>query len=117
VFQYAIEVKDKDFTPYDLAHAFEKIVAAGGSKGEFIYGPNANFDNDKITLKLQEYEDKGFFTLLHDIFSYSRMMLFKTDLHSKSDFIGAIMSSAITINSKEATKKWIHAIAKELSWN
>ena len=62
-FMYAIEVKDKAFSSYDLDHAFRKMRQNGGKRGEFIFGPNATFNDKEIRKKLQEYDELGFYTL------------------------------------------------------
>jgi hypothetical protein len=115
-FYYAIEVKDKNFTPYDLEHAFKKIQSAGGTKGQFIYGPNAQFDKELIEKRIAEFEKEKFMVLLQDIFTYSRTMVFKVDLAGKQEFIDTIMATAIEINSKDETKAWIQFLLVELSW-
>lgn len=115
-FYYAIEVKDKNFTPYDLEHAFKKIQTAGGTKGQFIYGPNAQFDNEQIEKRIAEFEKEKFMVLLQDIFTYSRTMVFKVDLAGKQEFIDTIMATAIEINAKDETKAWIQFLLVELSW-
>lgn len=115
-FHYAVEIKDKKFTAYDLEHAFKKIIENSGKKGQFVYGPNATFDNEVITTKLDSYESKGFMTLFMDIYSYSRYMLFKTDVLYKQEFIDTLTLTAIEINSKEEVKKWIQNLLSELKW-
>lgn len=116
VFQYAVEVKDKQFTAYDLEHAFKKIIEGKGKKGQFIYGPNAKFDDAIIKAKLTEFDKKGFMTLFLDIHTYSRFMLFKTDLLDKKEFIECLMQTATEINAKEAVKKWIQSLLSQLGW-
>lgn len=116
LFFYAIEIKDKDFTAYDLEHAFKKIIDSGGKKGQFVYGPNASFKQDVINAKLESFEKKGFMTLFMDIFSFSRYMLFKTDVLNKQEFIDTLMETAVEINSKEEVKKWIQNLLSELKW-
>jgi len=115
-FLYAFEVKDKSFTEHDLEHAFNKIIKNKGTKGTFIYGPRASFDKDKINTKLKEYKKKGFFTLVLDICTYSRTMLFRINIADKSVFIKTLMETAIQINSKEDVQKWIHELLKKLNW-
>lgn len=115
-FHYAIEVKDKRFTPYDLEHAFKKIQANGGKKGQFIFGPNATHDVILVEKRISEFEKEGFMVLLQDIFSYSRTMIFKIDLSNKQEFIDSIVETAIEINSKEEAKSWIQTLLKVMSW-
>jgi len=115
-FQYAVEVKDKNFTAYDLEHAFKKIIESGGQKGEFVYGPNAAFDEEVIQAKLDSLESKGFMTLFMDIYSFSRFMLFKSDVLNKQEFIDFLMQTAIEINSKEVVRERIQHLLLELNW-
>lgn len=115
-FHYAIEVKDKKFTPYDLEHAFRKIQANGGKKGQFIFGPNATYDVPLVDKRISEFEKEDFIVLLQDIFSYARIMIFKIDLNNKQEFIDSIVETAIDINSKEEVKSWIQTLLKFLSW-
>ena len=54
--------------------------------------------------------------LFQDILTYSRTMIFKTDLNSKQEFIDTIIETAIEINSKEEVKSWIQKLLSELNW-
>jgi hypothetical protein len=116
VFSYAIEVKDKNFSPYDLEHAFQKIRACGGKKGQFIYGPNARFDQDLIDKKITEFEQAGFMVLFQDIYTYAKTMIFKADLSSKQEFIGTIFETAADINCREDITRRIQHLLVELNW-
>lgn len=113
---YSIEVKDKNFTSYDVSHAFKKMLENGAKKGEFIYGPNATFDRGTIKDKLEEFGKKGFYVLFHSIHQYVRIMLFKLELYKKSEFIEALMEASQDINSKDITKKYIQDVLKQLDW-
>lgn len=115
-FKYAIEVKDKNFSPFDFDHAFKKMQSAGSSKGQFIYGPNGSFDSVKINGRILQFEKENFFILFQDIYSYSRTLLFKIDLNNKQEFIDTLMFTAIEMNSKENTKKWIQSLLIDLNW-
>lgn len=116
VFQYAIEVKDKRFTAYDLGHAFEKMRANKAKRGQFIYGPNIAFEEDPVNAKIKEFERKGFMVMFLDVYTYSRFMLFKMDLTDKKVFAKIVMEVAIEINATDAVKKWIQSLLSELSW-
>ncbi len=116
-FCYSIEVKDKAFTEHDIEHAFNKIIENGGSKGAFIYGPRASFDEASIKTKLGDYERKGFSTWFVGIPVYSKMMLFRSNIRDRTIFINALMETAIQINSKETVKKWIQELLEKLKWN
>ena len=115
-FYYAIEVKDKHFTPYDLEHAFNKIIANSGSKGQFIYGPSGTFDKSLLDDRIAKFEKEGFLVLFQDIYTYSKTMIFKIDLNSKQEFISALMATAVEINCKNETKTWIQLLLVELGW-
>lgn len=115
-FYYSIEVKDKRFTAYDLEHAINKIKNNNGVKGQFIYGPNAIFEEMSIRDKIAAFENSGFMILFQDIFSYSRVMFFKTGLNDKQEFLDTLMETALEMNSKEETKAWVQALLNELKW-
>lgn len=115
-FYYAIEVKDKHFTAYDLEHAFNKIKANSGKKGQFIYGSNGTFDKDALQERIAKFEKEGFLVLFQDIYTYSKTMIFKADLNSKQEFIDTLMETAVEINCKNETKVWIQSLLDELGW-
>lgn len=115
-FHYAIEVKDKDFNSHDLEHAFSKIISSQGIKGQFIYGVNASFNKEEVSERISRFEKDGFMVLLQDILTYSRIMIFKTDLNSKREFVDTIMETALEINCKTEVKGWIQELLSELNW-
>lgn len=116
LFKYAIEVKDKDFTPYDIAHAFDKTIKNSGEKGQFIFGPNAHHVWSDIRSTLKTYADKGFFTFFMSIFQYSRIMLFKIGTLNKQAFVDTLIDSANEINAKVETREWIQELLEKLNW-
>ncbi len=116
-FSHAIEVKDKKFTPYDLEHAFNKIIRNKGNKGAFIFGPHANFNKKAIVGKIEQFEEQGFFILFTDIRTYIKDTLFKIPSYSKKGFAKNILLTAKEINCKTGTRKWIHALMAELNWH
>lgn len=115
-FYYAIEVKDKNFTPYDIEHAFKKIQSAGGLKGQFIFGQNAKFDKGLVEKRISAFEKENFMALFQDIYTYARIMIFKIDLNNKQEFIDSIMETAIEINCKDGCKTWIQTLLVEMNW-
>lgn len=116
-FSHSIEVKDKNFTSYDLEHAFNKIIKNKGNKGAFIYGPHANFDKKAILGKIKQFEKQGFFILFTDIRTYIKDTLFKMPSSCKKDFAKSVSLTAKEINCKTGTGKWIHALMTELNWH
>jgi hypothetical protein len=116
VFSYAIEVKDKNFSPYDLEHAFNKIRGHGGKKGQFIYSPNARYDRDLVGSKIAAFEQAGFMVLFQDLHTYAKTMIFKADLSSKQEFIDAIFETAAEINCREDVIRRVQHLLIELSW-
>ncbi|MFK7799000.1 MAG: restriction endonuclease, SacI family [Aureispira sp.] len=115
-FHYAIEVKDKRFNSYDLKHAFDKILQAGGKKGKFVYGLNAAYSYKEIKASVMSFEQKGFFVLFNDIKAYSKTMLFKIELENKQVFVQTLIQTSDEINSKQNTKIWIQYLLQELNW-
>ena len=117
IFEYAIEVKDKSFTPYDLEHAVNKVVNQGGKKASFIFGPNAKFNRDEIFSKLKEFEKMGIYVLFDSVFNYARTLLFKISSIDKNNVITELFSIAKNMNCKEEVFHHCHLILNNLSWS
>ena len=115
-FSHAIEVKDKSFTPYDLEHAFKKIIENHGTKGAFIFGPHAKYDNKAISLKIRQIEAEGFFVLFTSAQNYIKDTLFKMPPHSKEYFTKTLFRTAKEVNCKESTIEWIHSLMDTINW-
>jgi hypothetical protein len=113
---YSLEIKDKDFTVYDVEHAFDKMKEAGGYRAEFIYGQNASYHNYEVDPKLIEYENDGFFTLLHYINDYCKHTLVKIELNDRSHFVNELLKIANDIYCKQETLEWIQELLKEFKW-
>jgi len=113
-YYHSIEVKDKTFTVYDLQHALNKVIDNGGKQGTFIYGPRATYDEEKIKIKLFDYEQKRFNVLFLDILTYLKVMLFKTPKIDFSNFIQTVMNIAIEINATDNVKKWIKQVQLDI---
>ena len=115
-FSHAIEVKDKSFTPYDLEHAFKKIIQNKGSKGAFVFGPHASFDKKTIRSKIKEIEGEGFYILFSSIQRYIKDTLFKMPTHNRENFIKVLFKTAKEINCKKDTTEWIHSLMNSINW-
>lgn len=109
-YKYSIEVKDKNFTEYDVAHAFNKITAANGDKGAFIYGPKANYNKDMIFRQLDTFTSENFFVLFMSVLAYSRTILFNLKEVDFNTFIKVIIEVTEEINCKPQTKNWLAEI-------
>jgi len=115
-FQYAIEIKDKHFTVQDVEHALNKMIKGGATKGIFVYGPRASYDEKKVRAGLNKFKGKKFFPLFVDIYNYSRMMLFRCSSSEKESFLKAVMETVSQSNAREDVRKWIKEVLKELDW-
>ncbi|MEI7014015.1 restriction endonuclease, SacI family [Leptospira licerasiae] len=115
-FLYAIEVKDKNFLSHDIEHAFDKIIKHKGSKGVFIFGPNATFDHKQIEITLYEYEKRNFYTLFLDIFIFARIMLFRIQPQGKKRFLETLFTILKEINCKNETRAWVKETLSKLGW-
>jgi hypothetical protein len=109
-YKYSIEVKDKDFTEHDVAHAFSKITAANGDKGAFIYGPKANYDKDIIFQQLDTFISADFFVLFMSVLAYCRTILFHLKEIDFYTFINTVIEVMEEINCKPQTKKWLSEV-------
>ena len=92
------------------------MKSQGANKGQFIFGPHASFDKDLLKARIDEFERQGFMVMFNDIFSYCRMIIFKTDITEKQEFIDLIFETALEINCKKETTIWIHTVLEELEW-
>lgn len=115
-FIFAIEVKDKSFSSYDLTHAFDKIIRNSGQKGQFIYGPNSSHNWPRIRATLKNYKNKKFFAYFEGLFKYSKVMLFKIESLDRKAFVKMLIKTANEINAKEATRKRIQILLTHLQW-
>lgn len=113
---YSIEVKDKNFTEYDVEHAFNKVLQSGGKKAFFVYGLQAKFDEAVVFEKMKEFERRGLFVVLQDINSHIKNTLFRLPSCTKQRFIKHLELTANAVNCKEQTKQWIAQLFSELQW-
>ncbi len=111
---YSIEVKDKNFSEYDVSHAFDKMFAAGSDRGVFVYGQHADFDEEEIRKVVHEYSKKGFLILFCNIITYSKFVLFKLPSESYAMFLGLLRDVASQINSSDAAIERINTCTTEI---
>lgn len=117
LFECAIEVKDKNFTEYDVDHAFSKVVAAKGQKAAFIFGLRASFDRDAVSKKIEEYEKQGLCIIFQDIITHIRNILFRLPQCTTEDFICCLIEISKHVNCKDATTDWMMQVFSELKWS
>lgn len=114
---YSVEVKDKDFTVYDVEHAFGKMIAAHVGRGSFVYGPRASFDEEQVKITLYSFEQKKFVTLFMGVLPYVRLVLFQTPRVDTRGFLQVLLDTAHEMNAKEHTIQRIHSLAEEMFGN
>lgn len=115
-FYYSIEVKDKNFNEYDVEHAFNKVLQNKGKKAAFIYGTQAEFNEEAILKKVKEFEKKGLFVLIQDVNSHVKNSLFRLPICTKQDFIQSLIATSKSVNCKDTTKEWMVQLFSELKW-
>jgi hypothetical protein len=115
-FYYSIEVKDKNFNEYDVEHAFNKVLQNHGKKAAFIYGNQAEFNEEAIFRKAKEFEKNGLLVLIQDINSHIKNILFRLPDCTKQDFIKSLIATSKSINCKEQTNEWMIHLFSELQW-
>ena len=100
---YSFEVKDKDFSVQDVAHAVGKFVKAGLTNSFFIYGKNATFDKGAIFDYLKEAGMNGHYCCLISILHFSKLRIGSMQPLSLREFIDGMLKFAKTINAKTDT--------------
>jgi len=113
---YSIEVKDKDFNQYDIQHAVEKVIKNSGNRAAFIYGIDAQFNEEEVTTLGKKYSENGIFILVDDIRTYIYHTLFKIKIDNKENFIVILFDVLKTINCKEQTINWVIETMKSIGW-
>ena len=112
----SIEVKDKNFNAHDVAHAFNKVLQAGGKKAVFVHGTHTSFDKEEVAKKLIEFEEKGLFVVLQDVVSHIKNTLLRIPACSKEDFTESLLQTIHTVNPKEEVLVWMRQLFVELGW-
>lgn len=80
----ANELKDKIYNEYDIRHAMDKVITAGGNKMFFIEGPRASYKSETdIAEIVSEYASSGY---LLTVISYNEFINFVINLTPNIDF-------------------------------
>lgn len=116
-FSHSIEVKDKNFTAYDVEHALNKVLTNNGTKAGFIYGPHASFDKSQVNSKINEFKQKGLFVYFKNINAYIKDSIFKIPINCKDEFIKTLMTTLKEINCKSETHKWTTELIQKMNWS
>ena len=116
-FYYAIEVKDKNFNEYDVAHALNKVLQNKGKKAAFVYGDQVSFDRNAVLEKVREFEEKGLFVILQDISSHIKNILFRLPVCTRAEFIEHLIATSKSVNCKDETFQWMNQLFFELHWD
>jgi hypothetical protein len=106
IIKFSLEVKDKDFSEYDLQHAFDKMRKANLSKGFFIAGPRANWNKEEIVKLVNAYNKQGFLCNVFSFDEYIRSSVMRIDFEDNN--LGDVLIQASKdINCKLDTTNWL----------
>ena len=112
---YSIEVKDKDFSAQDVAHAISKFKQAGLTTSLFIYGKKASFDKESVYALLKKAGREGHYCCLISILHYSKLRISEIKSITVHDFVDGMLKFARLINAKEDTVSTVKQIASKIS--
>lgn len=115
-FYCSIEVKDKNFSEYDVEHALKKVLTAQGEKAVFVYGLQVHFNEKAVLEKVIEFEKYGLFVMLQDIASHIKNILFRFPSCTKQNFIECLNKTTESVNCKHETIGWMKRLFSELHW-
>ena len=91
---YSIEVKDKDFSKQDVAHAITKFRQADLSASLFVYGKNVSFDEDEVFQLLKEIGREGHYCCLISILHYAKLRICDLKTLTIRDFVDGLLKTA-----------------------
>lgn len=111
---YSIEVKDKDFSKQDLAHAIIKFKQADLSSSLFVYGKNVSFDEDEVFQLLKEIGREGHYCCLISILHYAKLRICDIKTLTIRDFVDGLLKFAKIINAKDDTINIIKDISSKI---
>lgn len=111
---YSIEVKDKNFSKQDVAHAITKFRQAGLNTSLFIYGKNVFFDEDEVSSLLKETGREGHYCCLISILHYAKLRICDLKTLTIRDFVDGILKFAKIINAKDDTVNIVKDIASKI---
>lgn len=100
---YSIEVKDKDFSEQDVAHAITKFRQADLNTSLFVYGKNVSFDEDEVFNLLREIGREGHYCCLISILNYAKLRICDLKTLTVRDFVDGLLKFAKVINAKDDT--------------
>ncbi len=111
---YSIEVKDKDFSKQDVAHAIIKFKQADLSSSLFVYGKNVSFDEDEVFQLLKEIGREGHYCCLISILHYAKLRICDLKTLTIRDFVDGLLKFAKIINAKDDTINIIKDISSKI---
>lgn len=107
----ANELKDKSFSKLDVEHAVSKVREAGFDKMFFIYGLNAEYDEEEISSYIRELKKEGFLLTVLRVDLFSQMLISLTEKTSINSFISFMMDSAHKHKFTTETAFYIRQVA------
>lgn len=111
---YSIEVKDKDFSRQDVAHAIAKFKQADLSTSLFVYGKDVSFDENEVFQLLKEIGREGHYCCLISILHYAKLRICDLKTLTVRDFVDGLLKFAKTINAKDDTINIVKDIARKI---
>lgn len=111
---YSIEVKDKDFSMQDVAHAITKFKQADLNTSLFVYGKNVSFDEDDVFQLLKEMGRQGHYCCLISILHYAKLRICDLKTLTIRDFVNGLLKFARVINAKDDTTNIVKDIASKI---
>ena len=111
---YSIEVKDKDFSAQDVAHAITKFKDADLNTSLFIYGKNVSFDENDVFQLLKKFGREGHYCCLISILHYAKLRICDLKTLTLRDFVNGLLKFSKIINAKDDTINTIKTIANKV---
>ncbi|WP_293928964.1 restriction endonuclease, SacI family [Sphingobacterium sp. UBA6320] len=109
---YLIEVKDKNFSAYDIEHVYQKAILKNIHRAYFIYNNVRNFDKEKVENFRSKLNTKNFNLTFIDIDSYVEFMLSRSIKITFPIFIRLIKETALEIKAMKNLIFYINSVSE-----
>lgn len=114
--EYTIEVKDKQFSRQDVAHAVSKAIEARHTRLLFLTGPRGSLSNgDQVEIE-KDWIEKGFDLVFEKLDVFLKIILSLTGSLTSEEIMELFNKHAQVARVKDGTMAHLISCAQEMDW-